>query len=199
MLLLLGPCGATSVSRSADRPLRRVRRSTLGTAPAPGSEDVDRFTADDLVAVTFLSVNVPPRAARLLLRDRVDEFAEMLTAVGPDHDLADHVEPVDSSSPVWRLEAALRGMKLGIGRTTASKLMARKRPRLHPIWDTVIAVVTDTPDYQWEPLRAALQADGHALQRRLQALRETAGLPDQISALRVLDVIAWMEGKDQGV
>jgi len=33
------------------------------------SEDVDRFTADDLVAVTFLSVDVPPRAARLLLRD----------------------------------------------------------------------------------------------------------------------------------
>ncbi len=54
-----------------------------------------------------------------------------------------------SSSAVWRLEAALRGMKLGVGRTTASKLKAaRKRPRLHPIWDTVIAAVTDTPDYQ---------------------------------------------------
>lgn len=162
------------------------------------SEDVDRFTADDLVAVTFLSVDVPARAARLLLRDRADEFAELLTAVGPDHDLADHAEPMDSSSALWRLKAALRGMKLGVGRTTASKLIARKRPRLHPIWDTVIAVVTDTPDYQWEPLRTALQADRQALQRRLLALRDSAGLPDQVSALRVLDVIAWMEGKDQG-
>jgi len=160
--------------------------------------NTNRFTADDLVAVTFLSVEVPPRAARLLLRDRADEFTELLTAVGPDHDLADHTEPMDSSSAVWRLEAALRGTKLGLGRTTTSKLIARKRPRLHPIWDTVIAAVTDMQDHQWEPLRAALQADDHALHRRLLTLRDAAGLPSDVSALRVLDVIAWREGKNKG-
>jgi len=89
-------------------------------------------------------------------------------------------------------------MKLGLGRTTTSKLIARKRPRLVPIWDTVIAVVTDAHDHQWEPLRAALQEDDHALHRRLLTLRDAAGLPADVSALRVLDVIAWREGKNKG-
>ena len=40
-----------------------------------------------------------------------------------------------------------------------------------------------------------------ALHRRLLSIREEAGLPEEISALRVFDVIAWMDGKnrDQGV
>ncbi|MFC9838856.1 DUF6308 family protein [Rhodococcus sp. NPDC127530] len=31
------------------------------------------------------------------------------------------------------------------------------------------------------------------------SLRKEAGLPDEISALRVFDVIAWMDGKSRGL
>jgi len=84
----------------------------------------------------------------------------------------------------------------GIGTTIASKLLACKRPKLRPIWDTVVAAVTDARATQWEPLRIALRADDHALHHRLLRLRDAAGLPDSVSALRVFDVIAWREGKD---
>jgi Family of unknown function (DUF6308) len=40
--------------------------------------DTNRFTADDIVAVSFLSVQVPPLAARQLLLDRAADFARML-------------------------------------------------------------------------------------------------------------------------
>lgn len=162
-----------------------------------GRADWDRFTAHDLVAVTFLSVDVPAPAARLLLRDRADEFSALLVEVGPDRDLVDELEPFADDSAEWRLMNQLRGLPR-VGNTTASKLLARKRPRLRPIWDQVVAEVTGTHQNQWEPLRTALRDDDKALHRRLVRLRDEAGLPAGISPLRVFDVICWREGKNRG-
>jgi hypothetical protein len=159
--------------------------------------DVDRFTADDLVAITFLSVQVPPKAAKALLRDRAAEFAGYLIELGPDRDLVDEPDPLADDWVGWHLMQELRQLD-GIGTTIASKLLARKRPRLRPIWDTVVASVTETRQRQWEPVRVALRDDNGALHDRLLRLREAARLPPQVSALRVLDVISWREGKDGG-
>jgi hypothetical protein len=159
------------------------------------ADDVNRFTADDLVAVTFLSVEVPPKAAHALLKSRADEFSELLEAVGPDRDLADQQEKFTGDGPEWTLQTALRGLP-GVGPTTASKLFARKRPRLRPIYDSVVAAVTNTVEQQWEPMRLALRENNLALHRRLLGLRSEADLPKEVTALRVLDVIAWLEGKD---
>ena len=63
----------------------------------------------------------------------------------------------------------------------------------------MVSEISGTVQAQWEPLRPALRADDRALQRRLVHLHEAAGLPEAVSALRVLDVIAWMEGKGQGL
>ncbi|MBW4818438.1 hypothetical protein KTN60_30655 [Rhodococcus qingshengii] len=49
------------------------------------------------------------------------------------------------------------------------------------------------------PVREALRADDAALHHRLLSIRGEAGLPDEISALRVFDVIAWMDGKNRGL
>ena len=54
----------------------------------------------------------------------------------------------------------------------------------------MVSEITGTVQAQWEPLRPALRADDCALQRRLVDLHEAAGLPEAVSALRVLDVIA---------
>lgn len=70
---------------------------SLGTRAA----DANRFTADDFVAVTLLSVTPGPKAAREVLRDRRDEFDALLAAIGPDRDLADEQGPFDASWPAW--------------------------------------------------------------------------------------------------
>jgi Family of unknown function (DUF6308) len=155
------------------------------------ASDADRFTADDLGAVTFLSVEVDPGAAYALLSGRADMFSDLLTALGPDRDLADEAEPLDNSWAGWELMYELQALP-GVGPTIASKLLARKRPRLRPIYDSVVATVTDTHAQLWEPLRLALRADDLDLHRRLLRLHAAAGLPADVSALRVLDVIAWL-------
>lgn len=163
-------------------------------------QDPDRFTAEDLVAVSFLSVFVPPVAAHPLLITEADRFSELLRAIGPDHDLVTETRSIDASWPSRKLNAALDGLP-GVGPTIASKLCARKRPRLVPIYDSVVARVTNAYDKQWEPLRTALQGPtpgAHAsLHARLLGLREQVGLGPHISAIRVYDVVTWMEGKDK--
>ena len=73
------------------------------------------------------------------------------------------------------------------------RLLARKRPRLRPSYDTVVAEVVGSTSL-WEPMRDHITSHPE-LHDRLINLREQANLPDEVSALRVFDVIAWMEGK----
>lgn len=79
-----------------------------------------------------------------------------------------------------------------VGPTRASKLYARKRPRLRPVFDTVVERVIGQ-NRLWEPLRAQLQADP-GLHPRPERLRRHAQLPAAVSELRVFDVLAWTEG-----
>jgi hypothetical protein len=155
------------------------------------TQDVNRFTADDLVAVSLLSVDIAGAAARQLLDVKADTFAALLVELGPDRDLvAERVAWADDWAG-WRLWKEL--MKLpDVGPTRASKLYARKRPRLRPIYDTVIARVLGTQRL-WEPLRTELQRDSD-LHPRLERLREQSRLSPQVSAIRIFDVLAWMEG-----
>jgi hypothetical protein len=162
---------------------------SAGTRDATSNE----FTADDLLAVSFLSVRFTAATAHALLDARRAELSDLLHLVGDDRDLADVDEAIDHSWPAWKLYDALRSIH-GIGRTKASKLMARKRPRLIPIYDQVVGKVTDTEDHHWLPLHTALRPGGELSQQRLLHLADRAGLDERVSALRVLDVIAWMDG-----
>ena len=60
----------------------------------PGGVDPhpDRFTPDDVIALSFLSVPVGGLAARQLVRDQAEEFTALLTELGEDRDLADEME-----------------------------------------------------------------------------------------------------------
>lgn len=127
-----------------------------------------------------------------------DSFSGLLAEVGADRDLADQAVPVDAGDPGSRLYAAVRGLP-DIGRTRASKLLARKRPRLFPIRDEVVETVLELRQDFWEPLRTALRAQDGALDDRLRRLHAQAALPPDVSRLRVLDVVAWAEGKERGL
>ncbi|WP_257014868.1 DUF6308 family protein [Rhodococcus sp. ACPA1] len=84
-----------------------------------------------------------------------------------------------------------------MGRTKATKLIARTRPRLYLIWDSVVSQVLGTERSHLNPVRESFRADDGALHRRLLSILGEAGLPEEISALRVFDVIAWMDGKSR--
>ncbi|MFC4604087.1 DUF6308 family protein [Rhodococcus kronopolitis] len=156
--------------------------------------DCDVFTTDDLVAATLLSVQVPAQAALILLGDKRPELDALLAEVGADRDLADRDEPLTEQSPQWRLETALTQIH-GIGRTTASKLIARKRPRLHPVYDDGVGRELGTRTEHLEAVRSALHENDRALHHRLIRLRDEAGIGETVSALRILEVLARMQGK----
>ncbi|MFC0452361.1 DUF6308 family protein [Rhodococcus jostii] len=109
--------------------------------------------------------------------------------------MVDEPDPFAPGWPAWDLETALWALP-GIGRTKATKLITRKHPRLYPIWVSVVSAVLGTGRAHLNPVWEALRADEGALHRRLLSLRGEAGLPEGISALRVFDVIAWMDGEE---
>lgn len=161
-------------------------------------QDVDRFTSDDLVSLALLSERVPGSAAYALLVADADRFAELLLAVGPDRDLGEQTEVVYDTDAGSQLYAAVRDLPQ-LGPTRASKLLARKRPRLMPIRDGVVEQVLGLDRQFWEPLRTALRDDHCALDLRLASLRLKAGVAPDVSRIRILDVLAWTEGKQRGL
>ncbi|GAC1601876.1 MAG: hypothetical protein NVS3B6_12340 [Pseudarthrobacter sp.] len=159
------------------------------------SASANTFTADDLVACSLLSAPIGGGAAVGLLQGRRREFGVLLEHIGPDRDFItlDTTEGPDFA-PVRELYAALRSLPQ-VGQTRATKLLARKRPRLVPIIDQVIlAAVFNGAPRQWQPLHEEFRADNNALWNLLISLREAAGFGAEVPILRVFDVLAWMDG-----
>lgn len=79
-----------------------------------------------------------------------------------------------------------------VGPTKASKLLARKRPALVPIYDSVISqYLRPPPGAFWTSLAQSL-ADKER-RRRIDALAPP-DLPSSPTTLRLLDVAVWMRG-----
>jgi hypothetical protein len=162
-----------------------------------GKLDPGRLTAEDIVAVSCLSIHVPAGAAVKILEQESDEISRLLDKI-PEAALEDipfetHAEYFGEGSPsllLWRLLRAHHK----VGPTTVSKLMARKRLALVPIYDSVLRRVTgfSSSDGTWCSWHQAFSTD-RDFTDRLRSLREAAGL-EHISLLRILDVVLWMHG-----
>lgn len=154
------------------------------------------FTADDVLSCTLLSTPIGAPAA-LELMNPVGEkrFSVLLTQVRADRDFVDEASrDSESFRPAVDLFNELMQLS-GVGMTRATKLLARKRPRLVPIVDSVIlSNVFHGNRKQWQPLLTTFQANERALWKRLQKLHTEAGLSPEVSTLRVFDVLSWMEG-----
>ncbi|MEJ5914502.1 DUF6308 family protein [Pseudokineococcus sp. 1T1Z-3] len=157
---------------------------------------VDVFTADDVLALPLLSVQLNGRAVLDLLVRRADELNALLAEVPADLDLVDVETPITRDWPASRLLAALRTLDR-VGTTTATKLIARKRPRLRPVWDTVVATHLGVWSSYIEPFRKELQKDDRALHVRLVRLGQKAEV-EGVSPLRVFDVVTWLEATKAG-
>ncbi|QHE72564.1 DUF6308 family protein [Rhodococcus sp. WAY2] len=111
---------------------------------------------------------------------------------------SDHLLEQDVGEPNIRC-ARVVAVSKAVSRVAASWIidMPIPPPPNAPGWDSVVSQVLGTERAHLNPVREALRADDAALHRRLLSIREEAGLPEEISALRVFDVIAWMDGKNR--
>ena len=151
------------------------------------TSDANVFNVADLLAVTFLDVTVRPPAVRRTLGTDQSRLSLLLSAVRDDVDLWNATDDdLARAEMVWR---TLRGYD-GIGQTTAGKLLARKRPRLIPVVDSVVKdALAAPPGTYWVSLRAALSDPDR--RTRIEELRPE-GLDRRISTLRLLDAAIWM-------
>lgn len=155
--------------------------------------DPNTWHSSDLVAVGLLDVRVPPSGVRAMLSHEAAMFNDALAAIDPDVTLwTDDEEQVQEAlAHATQLSRLLATIK-GVGTTTSSKLLARKRPDLVPINDSVIRRllgVEPTNDFP-RLLRAALRTDGIMTLIRGARPSEFSGL----SELRILDIALWMAG-----
>ncbi|MER7912715.1 DUF6308 family protein [Streptomyces sp. NPDC096068] len=161
----------------------------------------DHFTPADFIAVATLSVRVPARAVLHVLEpaDR-NPYNRLLSQIPVGLELAAAEERhIAEDGPAWNLWRSLCDVT-DIGPIGAGKLLARKRPHLLPIYDSVIKEVFERPSTDlsfWSDVRHALRADDRILVAHLEDVRALAGIGEDISVLRVLDTAAWLHGKDK--
>lgn len=163
------------------------------------SEVADRITAEDLVAVQTLSVTVPAPVALDILEGPLGaRLTGLLHAIPRDINMVDtDADVVADGSPADQAWHLLRDQP-DVGWVIAGKLLARKRPQLLPVYDRVVRCAVGRPPSFWLALHTALREDGAALHRQLLELRQVAGVPETVGALRVCDVVVWMGHRAEG-
>ncbi|OBK45600.1 DUF6308 family protein [Mycobacterium kubicae] len=172
-----------------------------------GRNDPIAITPDDLIAVTMLSIQVNENStsairpsAILDLQARAGDIEMLLTRLPSNRDLHTLTQEefdtwLGSDSPGEALYKLMR-QQISLPRVATHKLLARKRPLLLPIRDTVVEQALDLSgrdDDWWRPWWGALSTDD-ALVQRLAGIREQAGTP-YLSLLRVADIVIWLGTK----
>lgn len=187
-------------------PNKRPRYSGSKFETFTGGGDVinpNQITAADLIAVSMLSVHVPGQAALGIMENLSGEIEELLKQVPVGlhlEDLSKHGfgRLLDIGSPADQLWQLLRqhADTWGIGQTTASKILARKRPHLIPIYDSIVKerVGLSGSGEQWVRWWEAFQGEeGRKFAIRLESIRKASG-QSHLSLLRVIDIVLWMDG-----
>ncbi|MFL0458553.1 DUF6308 family protein [Brachybacterium paraconglomeratum] len=170
-------------------------------APNP----VNEVTAADLLAVQTLAVTVSSRAALGILETYAQRISELLSDIDPTlkleevRDEGDFEAVLGKNSSAQALWDLLRrnnpeAKRWNLGATTASKIMARKRPHLIPIDDSVVTrVIGRGTASSWRMWRDELLADNYLIERA-DEIKEHVERTD-LSTLRALDIVLWQYGK----
>jgi hypothetical protein len=156
-----------------------------------GGNPPGEIIPDDLLAVALLDITWRPQVIRVLLDTHKHQFSEMLLDLPQATDLWDASDQtMKHIDVIWDALTAVDG----IGTASASKLLARKRPRLCPISDNMVIKAVDVPGRTWDVLRCLLQdPDARA---DVEALRPAAA--SAASVLRILDVALWVSHNRSG-
>ena len=143
------------------------------------------FTSDDLLAVALLDITWRPQVVRVLLQTHRQQLGELLADIPTDVDLWDASDvTLKHVDIMWDVLTSIEG----IGTASATKLLARKRPRLCPISDSLVIKAVDVPGRTWDVLRHLLAEPG--ARADVEALRPAAA--SAASLLWILDVALWV-------
>lgn len=157
------------------------------------------FTPTDLLAVTALSVTVPPPvAAWILSGEGATATSSCLSNILPDsriEDLSrrDYERLLGEASEAWKLWKLLYGQP-GIGSTIAGKLIAAKRPHLVPISDGYVKDTLECTERDlWMCMWTVLTDD--EIRTGVANMHDEVPAARDLSLLRVLDIVAWRHGR----
>lgn len=190
------PAAVQNLRLFYDRDSNYAGRSFLAVGPV----EYDSITAADLYATSLLGISVGPRAGRQLLQGgpHRNDVLKALRMVPVETDLADADDAVlDAAEHLHlQLKNALGGNKW----VAASKLCARKRPRLFPVRDSLVtrALLGVGEDRRVDWLVYQHLITDTEVRRLLEkviaesAVRESDLLDPP---LRILDVVLWMHVK----
>jgi Family of unknown function (DUF6308) len=163
-------------------------------------EVASKFTAEDLLAVTILSVRIEGYHALEILHYQAGKLNDLLSQIprGIDLQTPRAAAHIARGGPAWRLWESIcdiepRPEGNRIGPVAAGKLLARKRPRLLPVYDSRIKKVLRRPriDNQWWHDLHDEPVNDPGLVQELESVRDRAGA-GHMSLLRVFDVMCWM-------
>ena len=155
------------------------------------------FTAFDFLAIGSLSVEIPAESQRMLLEDSGSNYASLLREcmnyVQLNHAAEDLTWVWKTGNPLEALYLKLRSVN-GIGPVVCSKLMAAKFPTIIPIRDSKVEELlrSEKSVTWWEPMLELFAS----VEETLSHL-ETGHV--NLTNLRKLDVILWMEAKNRGL
>jgi Family of unknown function (DUF6308) len=167
-----------------------------------------QVTAEDLLAVSMLSVRVIRYYALDVLVYQAREISGLLAQIPVGVTLADAGadELIAKGGPAWKLWELLHDIKpplerSRLGPVAAGKLLARKRPELIPVYDSHLKRVLSrhwNDQTWWGDLRCQMTKDAE-LVSELEVVRARAGADAaHLSLLRVFDIMCWMlEGKPE--
>jgi hypothetical protein len=125
------------------------------------AETRDRITVEDPYAVEALNVQVPFTVGRELLEGQFGrDVGVHLRKIPADVELGGRgggelVADYGHADQAWRLSNN-RNEKTGIGWVIAVKLMARKRPKLIPVYDSIVSCQFGAPQHVWMRLHGRL-------------------------------------------
>jgi Family of unknown function (DUF6308) len=154
----------------------------------------DVITPVDVLAVTLLSVEGGiGRVALAVIEEKRREISDLLRRipVAALHDVT--YDTIAEGSAAWRLWTMLCAAGGKDRRVTANKLLARKRPELLPVYDSVVKAQLGSPQNFWQCYWTWFNEDPSRV-TDTEKLRTDVGDIEDISLLRCLDVALWMFG-----
>ncbi|MEV6369769.1 DUF6308 family protein [Micromonospora musae] len=159
-------------------------------------ETRDRIVLDDLYAVEALNVQVPFAVGKELLDGQLGrDISACLREIPTDAELGTRsagelIVDGGHADRAWQL-LNNRNEKTGVGWVIAGKLLARKRPKLIPVYDSIVSCQFGAPKHVWLKLHDQLARNDGELRAALAEVRATVGVDDKVSILRVLDIVLW--------
>jgi hypothetical protein len=174
------------------------------------SDNANVIVASDLVAVTFLSMEIKREsksgistANAISLQKNSQKIAEILSEIPTDRELhllseAEYSRLVGKDSLGTKLWDLLRDRENGIGmhRVATYKLIARKRPHLYPIKDSRTAKILGNQNDWWKSWYETLIENPEIvaeLERLRGELSEDVPIAKGISLLRIADIALWQK------